>query len=241
MKGIKRILGRIIRKLVRYVCFTVAAVLLFFALMIGLFRYLDPPTSAFILSEKVTLEGVNTQQTWVDLDDISSWMPLAVIASEDQKFLQHWGLDTHAIAEAISDYRQGDGLRGASTISQQTAKNLFLWNGRQLMRKVFEAGLTLGLEAVWPKWRIMEVYLNIAEFGTGIYGVEAASQHYFGIPAKRLNQAQAARLAAVLPSPKRYSVSNPSSYVLQRVRWIERQMRQLGGVAYVAPIMEQKQ
>lgn len=241
MKGIKRIIGGLLRKLFRYVCLGVATLLLIVVALIGLFRFVDPPTSAFIVSEKLTLEGIKTQQTWVDLEDMSVWLPLAVIASEDQNFLQHWGLDTHAIANAISDYRQGDGLRGASTISQQTAKNLFLWNGRQLVRKVFEAGLTLGLEAAWPKWRIMEVYLNVAEFGKGIYGVEAASQHFFGVSAKQLSQTQSARLAAVLPSPKRYSASHPSSYINQRVRWIERQMRQLGGAAYVAPIMNKAQ
>jgi len=241
VKGIKRIIGGLLRKLFRYVCLGVATLLLIVVALIGLFRFVDPPTSAFIVSEKLTLEGIKTQQTWVDLEDMSVWLPLAVIASEDQNFLQHWGLDTHAIANAISDYRQGDGLRGASTISQQTAKNLFLWNGRQLVRKVFEAGLTLGLEAAWPKWRIMEVYLNVAEFGKGIYGVEAASQHFFGVSAKQLSQTQSARLAAVLPSPKRYSASHPSSYINQRVRWIERQMRQLGGAAYVAPIMNKAQ
>lgn len=207
--------------------------LLLVAAIMLTFRFVNPPTSAFIIADQWQHPQRTTQHEWVDIEDISPWMPLAVIASEDQRFLTHWGLDMNAIADAVEDYQSGDSLRGASTISQQTAKNLFLWNGRQFIRKGLEAGLTLGLEALWSKRRIMEVYLNIAEFGNGIFGVEAASQAYFGVSAKHLTPSQAARLAAVLPNPKKMSAAQPSGYVWERVDWITRQMYQLGGTGYV--------
>ncbi|BBB31641.1 monofunctional biosynthetic peptidoglycan transglycosylase [Neptunomonas japonica JAMM 1380] len=181
------------------------------------------------------------QHTWVDLEDISQWMPLAVIASEDQGFVKHWGIDTQALMTALKDYRKKGSLRGASTISQQTAKNLFLWNDRHYMRKVLELGLTLGLEGLWSKRRIMEVYLNIAEFGDGVYGVQAASQHFFGIKARYLTRTQAAKLAAVLPNPKKYNAGRPSTYIRKRVVWITRQMRQLGGTSSIQPLLHGQQ
>jgi monofunctional biosynthetic peptidoglycan transglycosylase len=137
-------------------------------------------------------------------------------------------VDFEAIRQALSEYRAGEGLRGASTITQQTAKNLFLWNGRSFIRKAIEAGLAVVIDGFWSKQRILEVYLNIAEFGPGIYGVEAASQAYFGKPARHLTEYQAALLAAVLPNPKVLSVNSPSSYVLERVSWIQGQIAQLG-------------
>jgi monofunctional biosynthetic peptidoglycan transglycosylase len=158
-------------------------------------------------------------------------MLLAVIAAEDQKFPQHWGFDVEAI-ESVLDKQNGR-MRGASTLSQQTAKNLFLWDGRSWLRKGLEAGLTLGLEGVWSKRRILTVYLNIAEFGDGIFGVEAAAQRYFHKPASRLTMTEAALLAAVLPNPLRFRADAPSGYVRQRQAWIMRQMRQLGGTTYI--------
>lgn len=168
---------------------------------------------------------------WVGHDEISPWMGLAVIASEDQKFPTHWGFDVAAIESVLdnSDSR----MRGASTLSQQTAKNLFLWDGRSWVRKGLEAGLTVGIETVWTKRRILTVYLNIAEFGPGIFGVEAASQRYFHKPASRLTAADAALLAAVLPNPIRYRAAAPSGYVRERQQWILRQMRQLGGEGFL--------
>jgi len=168
---------------------------------------------------------------WVGHDEISPWMGLAVIASEDQKFPDHWGFDVAAIESVLdnSDSR----MRGASTLSQQTAKNLFLWDGRSWVRKGLEAGLTVGIETVWTKRRILTVYLNIAEFGPGIFGVEAASQRYFHKPASRLTAADAALLAAVLPNPIRYRAAAPSGYVRERQQWIMRQMRQLGGEGFL--------
>ncbi|WP_227712491.1 monofunctional biosynthetic peptidoglycan transglycosylase [Marinobacter zhanjiangensis] len=199
-----------------------------------LFRFVNPPTTAFILGYQVesgSLSGV--RNNWVPLDEISPWMPLAVIASEDQRFLTHWGLDTNAIATAVNEFRGGEGLRGASTITQQTAKNLFLWGGRSYVRKGVEAALAVAMDGLWPKRRIMEVYLNVAEFGPGLYGVEAASQVHFGVPADQLTATQAARLAAVLPNPKVFDAGNPSPYVRERVSWIRRQMDQLGGTRLV--------
>lgn len=161
-------------------------------------------------------------------------MRLAVVAAEDQKFPQHYGFDIDSIQDALRDYYlQGDNLRGASTISQQVAKNLFLWPAQSWLRKGLEAWFTVLIELIWPKQRILEVYLNIAEFGPGIYGVEAASLTYFNQTAAMLAPEQAALLAAVLPNPKAYHVEQPSRYVLDRRNWILRQMRQLGGPAYL--------
>ncbi len=169
---------------------------------------------------------------WVPMDEISPWMPLAVIASEDQRFPEHWGIDFGAVSTALT--QQGEThLRGASTLSQQTAKNMFLWDGRSWVRKAIEAGMTLGIEAIWRKKRILTVYLNVAEFGPGIFGVEAASQAYFHKPAKQLTEGQAALLAAVLPSPLRYKAQAPSRYIQMRQQWIMRQMRQLGGQPFL--------
>ena len=168
------------------------------------------------------------------MDEISPYMALAVIAAEDQKFPQHWGFDLGAIESVIDGGDKGDKpVRGASTISQQTSKNLFLWDGRSWVRKGLEAGLTLGTEVVWTKRRILTVYLNIAEFGPGVFGVEEAARRYFHKPASRLTASEAALLAAVLPNPHRFSAKAPSGYVLRRQQWILRQMRQLGGEGYL--------
>ncbi|KEF31326.1 Monofunctional biosynthetic peptidoglycan transglycosylase [Marinobacter nitratireducens] len=205
----------------------VAAVIAFMLLIVLLFRFVNPPTSAFMLAHQVEYPDQRLQQSWVALDEVSPWMPLAVMASEDQRFPEHWGVDFVAIRKALSEYSAGDGLRGASTITQQTAKNLFLWNGRSFIRKLIEAALALGMELLWPKERILEVYLNIAEFGPGIYGVEAASQAFFGRSARLLNDYQSALLAAVLPNPKVLDAGMPSAYVQQRVSWIRNQMPRL--------------
>lgn len=207
-------------------------VLVFVSLLL-LFRYVNPPTSAFIVSYSIANPDQEVRQQWVSYSDISPWMSLAVVASEDQRFPDHWGVDFAAIRKALAEYHAGEGLRGASTITQQTAKNLFLWNGRSFVRKAMEAGLALAVDGLWPKRRVLEVYLNIAEFGPGIYGVEAASRVYFGIPARQLSAQQAARLAAVLPNPKVLSVNSPSPYVRDRVFWIRGQMDQLSGLQYL--------
>lgn len=223
----------LVRKSVRGILLTLAILLALIITLVVLLRFLDPPTSAFMIGYQLEPSSRPVRHQWVDLELISPWLPLAVMASEDQKFPDHWGFDIGSIEKALADYVEGERLRGASTISQQTAKNLFLWPGQSLLRKALEAGLTPILELLWPKRRIMEVYLNVAEFGEGIYGVEAASQHFFGVPAHSVSARQAALLAAVLPSPKRFRVSNPTPYIWNRVDWIRQQMQQLGGQAYV--------
>lgn len=206
---------------------------------IALFSILPVPFSAIMLERQVGawLSG-NFQYVahsdWVGMDEISPWMGLAAIAAEDQKFPEHWGFDVSAIEKALAhNERQENRVRGASTLSQQTAKNLFLWDGRSWLRKGLEAGLTVGIETVWSKKRILTVYLNIAEFGEGTFGVEAASQRYFHKPASQLTASEAALLAAVLPNPIRFRADAPSGYVRSRQAWILRQMRQLGGEGFM--------
>jgi monofunctional biosynthetic peptidoglycan transglycosylase len=203
-------------------------------LAVALLRWLDPPYTAFMADAQITA-WLNRDSTyafrhkWVDLSQISPNLPLAVVASEDQKFPEHWGFDVEAIEKAYALNQHSHKVRGASTISQQVAKNLFLWSGRSYFRKGLEAYFTILIEAVWPKRRILEMYLNIAEFGYGTYGAEAAAQRYFHKPASRLTRADAAVLAAVLPNPERYSAVAPSRYVQQRREWILGQMQSLGG------------
>lgn len=170
------------------------------------------------------------------MEQISPHIKIAVIASEDQRFPQHFGFDFNALADAYDEYRSGGKLRGASTISQQTAKNVFLWTGRSPIRKGLEAWFTLLIELLWPKQRILETYLNVAEFGYGIFGVEAAAQKYFRKSASALTRHEAALLAAVLPNPLRFRVENPSEYVLARRDWILYQMSRLGGSHYLLQI-----
>ena len=210
-------------KMLRWLWSIIWKLALLLVLVLLLFRFVPPPTSAFMLQSSYPV-----QQSWVAIDELPSYMPLAVVASEDQRFPNHFGVDFTAISNALEDYSDGEGLRGASTISQQTAKNLFLWPGRSLIRKGLEAGLAISLEAIWGKKRILEVYLNIAEFGKGIYGVEAASQHYYGRSARDLTPNQAARLAVLLPNPQQRNPNRLSVNLFERVQWIERQMRQLG-------------
>ena len=206
------------------------SVLLLLALLLVL-RFVPPPTTAFMLQSPYPVS-----QQWLSIDTLPTHVALAMVASEDQRFPQHFGVDFAAINDALDHAGEGAGLRGASTISQQTAKNLLLWPGRSLIRKGLEAGLALSLELVWGKKRILEVYLNVAEFGKGIYGVEAASQHFFGKPASRLSVNEAARLAVLLPGPRTRDARNLTPYLRQRVEWVERQMQQLGA-GYLNPIL----
>lgn len=206
---------------------------------IALFSVVPVPFSAVMVERQIGAWlqgdfGYVAHSDWVSMDEISPWMGLAVIATEDQTFPDHWGFDVAAIEKALShNERNENRIRGASTLSQQTVKNLFLWDGRSWLRKGLEAGLTVGVETVWSKKRILTVYLNIAEFGDGVFGVEAAAQRYFGKPASRLTQSEAALLAAVLPNPLRFKVAAPSGYVRSRQAWILRQMRQLGGESFM--------
>lgn len=206
---------------------------------IVLFSIVPVPFSAVMMERQLGawLSGdfhYVAHSSWVSMAEISPWMGLAVVAAEDQKFPDHWGFDVSAIEKALAHNERNERrIRGASTLSQQTAKNLFLWDGRSWVRKGLEAGLTLGMEAIWSKKRILTVYLNIAEFGDGIFGVEAASQHYFHKPASKLTMSESALLAAVLPNPMRYQAEAPSGYVRNRQSWILRQMRQLGGEGFM--------
>lgn len=190
-------------------------------MMVGCLRQLPPPVTSFMLQSSV--KPVDYQ--WVPAAQIAEVAGKAVVAAEDQKFWSHDGFDFEAMEKAWHSNQKGRRQkRGGSTISQQTAKNLFLWSGGGYLRKGIEAGFTVLIEAFWPKQRILEVYLNIAEFGPGIYGVEAAAQRFFGKPAARLTPTEAAKLVAVLPNPKRWKADRPGPYVMQRSAWILRQM-----------------
>jgi monofunctional glycosyltransferase len=201
-------------------------------------RWIDPPTSAVMLEARLNAasEGDRSYRTdyeWVSLEHISPHAAIAVIASEDQQFPFHDGFDLNSIRESVRASEKGKKLRGASTISQQVAKNLFLWNGRSFVRKGIEAWITVLIEFTWSKERILEVYLNIAELGKGIYGVEAAARRFYHKPAARLTSDEAAVLAAVLPNPIRMHADRPSAYVLTRRDQILGQMRALGGASYL--------
>ena len=175
-----------------------------------IYKFVNPPTTIYAFSEGRRLGGV--EREWVDFENISPVMARSAVAAEDANFCNHWGFDLAAIKKAIAEGSN----RGASTLSQQTVKNVYLWHGRTWIRKVLEAAITPVVEAVWTKRRIVEVYLNVAEFGEGVFGVDAAAQHYFGVIPAKLSATQAARLAAILPSPKTRSASKPSDYVRKR-------------------------
>lgn len=180
------------------------------AALVLLFAVANPPTNIYQLQESARLGGI--EKDWVSLEDIAPVMARSAVAAEDANFCLHWGFDMAAIRDAI----QGGATRGASTISQQTVKNVFLWQGRSWVRKALEASLTPVVELVWSKRRILEVYLNVAEFGEGVFGVQAAAQHYFGVDARDLTAVQAARLAAVLPDPKGRDAARPGPVVRRR-------------------------
>ncbi|MCA0920496.1 monofunctional biosynthetic peptidoglycan transglycosylase [Pseudooceanicola nanhaiensis] len=174
----------------------------------------NPPMGVYMRQEQARLGTI--ERTWVPLSDVAPVMARSVVAAEDANFCTHWGFDMTAIRTAIE---QG-GRRGGSTITQQVVKNVFLWHGRSYVRKALEALLTPVVETFWSKRRIVEVYLNVAEFDEGIFGVEAAARHYFGVAPEKLSDLQAARLAAVLPAPQSWSASNPSTYVRKRTGMI---------------------
>jgi monofunctional biosynthetic peptidoglycan transglycosylase len=201
-------------------------------------RWVPPPTSAVMLEHRIgqligSKAGPPIRYRWTSWPAIPVSMRLAAVAAEDQKFPQHWGFDFGSIADAVEDAAARGRLRGASTITQQVARNLFLWQGRSWTRKVLEAYFTVLLEACWPKRRILEVYLNIAQFGPGVYGVGAASQTFFAKRPAALTSGDVALLAAVLPNPTHLHVRNPSAYVRERAAWIEEQVTLLGGPTYL--------
>jgi len=195
------------------------------------YRFLPAPFTLLMVSESL-FEGQTIRQTWVPLERISPNLVRAVIASEDNEFCRHWGFDFKELQDALSEAQNGGRMRGASTISQQTAKNVFLWPGRSFVRKGLEAYFTVLIETLWPKRRIMEVYLNVIEWGPGVFGAEAASRRWFGKSAARLTLLEAARLAAILPNPNRYRANPPGPYVNSRSYTISARANNvdLGGV-----------
>lgn len=226
------------RRILRICLFGVLAWFALCIVAVVVLRFVPPVASSVMLQDWLAAkvagnEGFVLRYQWTPWGDVAPVLPISLVAAEDQKFPFHRGFDIAAIKSALADAEDGERLRGASTISQQVAKNLFLWNGRSFVRKGLEAWFTLLIETAWPKQRILEVYLNIAEFGPGIYGVGAASERYFRTTPARLGARQAALLAAVLPNPIRYRVDRPSPYVLRRAEWIQRQANQLGGAAYL--------
>ena len=186
----------------------------FYGVLIVLFSFVPPPINIYQAQEAWRLGGI--EKDWVGWDEIAPVMARSVVAAEDANYCLHWGFDMAAIREAIEE----GGARGASTLSQQVVKNTFLWHGRSYLRKALEAAITPVIELLWSKQRILEVYLNTAEFAEGVFGVQAAAQHHFGVDAADLSALQAARLAAVLPNPKDRSASQPSNFVRKRTRAI---------------------
>ena len=211
--------GRYVRRLLRNI-----ALALFIVLVAGpvvtviLYRFIPPPVTPLMVIRAV--EGRGLDHRWRSIDKVAPALPRALIAAEDAKFCDHRGFDFDALQKAYENNESGRKIRGGSTISQQTAKNVFLWPGRSYVRKGLEAWFTVLIETFWGKKRIMEVYLNSIEYGSGIYGAEAASQRYFGVGADRLTQAQASRLAAILPSPLKWKVIKPGKYVAKRSKKI---------------------
>lgn len=207
-----------------------------FMLLIVMLRFINPPFTAFTLQDdwdESGKESYNLRAEWVPDKEIPDHLKLAVIASEDQRFYAHWGLDLAAIDKALEEKEQSGRIRGASTITQQVAKNLFLTPAQTYFRKGIEAGITVLIEVFWPKDRILEVYLNIAEFGPGIYGIGKASQFWYGKEIGEITPKESARLATVLPNPALIEPRPASEYVQERSRWILRNMQQLSGVRYL--------
>ena len=234
-RGFTGLIRLVYRGLLRFL----AAVAVMIVMVVLLLRFVDPPTWSWKLQREFDPPAGYPEQSrhrWLSLKQMAPSVQLAVIAAEDQRFPLHHGIDLDAITDALQDADRGKRLRGASTLTQQTAKNLFLWSQRGYTRKLLEAGFALLLELVWDKRRILEVYLNVVEFAPGVYGVGAASEYWFQTSAESLTERQAARLAAVLPNPWRYRAEPPTPYVAERSRWIERQMDQLG-YAWLTPIV----
>lgn len=218
----KGLVFRLMRKIKKVFLFLLAAQLIYIILL----KWIDPPITVTQLASWIKGDGL--KRDYVDLKDISPYAALAVIAAEDQLFPDHNGFDVKSIKKAMdANTKKARRLRGASTISQQVAKNVFLWQGRSWLRKGLEVYFTFMIESIWGKKRILEVYLNVSEMGKGIFGVEAAAQKYFKKPAKKLTRAESAKIAACLPNPKKYTVNPPSSYINKRYPWVVGQMNNL--------------
>lgn len=226
------------RKALKWLLRVAAGAILLTLLSTLALKWINPPTSSFMLQRSIGArmagdENFTLRHEWVPWERISSHIKMAVITAEDQRFADHWGIDLESLRQAIDEYERGASLRGASTLTQQLAKNLFLWPGRSWVRKGLEAWFSLLMEGILGKRRILELYLNMAEFGEGIYGVEAASRYFYGKSAEHLNRAESALMATVLPSPRRYNLANPSMYMYERQAWILRYMNLLGNDRYL--------
>ena len=211
-------------------------------LLVLVLRWVPPPFTALMVERKLESwssgESIDLQRTWRPWKELPDNLKMSVIAAEDQKFADHWGFDIAAIRAAFAHNERGGSLRGASTLSQQVAKNLFLWSGRSWVRKGLEVWFTGWIELLWPKQRILEVYLNSVEWGSGIFGAEAAARHHFSVGAPYLSAAQASQLAAVLPNPREWNAGRPGPHVRRRAAWIRQQVRQLGGSHYLNSMLE---
>ena len=223
----------LILKILKYslICFFGSSI--FFTIF---YRFVPPPVTPLMIIRKFEKHEGNKktgiEKDWKKLEDISPNLVKAVVASEDNKFMHHFGFDFEAIKKVSENNKKGKHIKGASTISQQTAKNVFLWPNRSWVRKGFEAYFTFLIEVFWSKKRIMEVYLNVIEMGDGIYGAEAASMHYFGKPASRLNAREAAAIASVLPNPRRWNPARPTPYILRNINWTLGQMDKTGNINF---------
>ena len=231
-------LNKIKRIFIKWLLYAMLGWLVLSLLIVLPFRWLNPPVSMVMLERWLTHDDYSIQQTWLSWDEMPKKAALAVITSEDQRFPLHQGFDVDAIMKALNEAEEGGRLRGASTISQQVAKNMFLWTGRSWLRKGLEVWFTSLIEVTWGKERILEVYMNIAEWGPGVFGIEAASQHHFGKRASQLTDMQAALLASTLPSPLKYDPARPAQHLIDRARWNLAQQRKLGGTNWLAPISE---
>lgn len=206
-------------------------------LLVVPFRWINPPFTMVMADRWLSSEeGLYLHQQWLDWEAIPKQAALAVVTSEDQKFPHHAGIDIDAVMTALKEASRGGELRGASTISQQVAKNMYLWTGRSWLRKGLEVWFTLLVELSWGKQRILEVYLNIAEWGQGVFGLEAASRYHFGKPAAQLTPMQSALLASSLPSPLKYDPARPAAHLVERANWNLAQQERLGGMAWLAPL-----
>ena len=223
------------RRLGRYALILLAALLLLSVLIVLPFKWLNPPVTMVIADRWLSADyDYPIKKQWLDWDEIPKHAALAVVTSEDQRFPLHMGFDMEAIQQAIKERQRRGELRGASTISQQVARNMYLWTGRSWLRKGVEAWFTLLIELIWGKQRILEVYLNIAEWGPGVFGLQAASTYHFAKTASQLSPLQAALLAATLPSPLRYDPARPADHLYQRAVWNLEQQRKLGGPQWLA-------
>lgn len=224
------------RRALRVIAWLLAPVLLYWVAGLFLYRFVTPAVTPLMLIRSLE-RGEMIWQQGAPLGSVAQALREAVVVAEDSNFCLHAGIDLHAAKDALDDYVASGRLRGASTITMQVARNLFLWPGGGAPRKALEIPLALALDALWPKWRILEVYLRIAEMGPGIFGAEAAARGHFGVPAARLGPAQAALIAAVLPSPNRWSAAEPSAYVRERARAIQSESARLSAAqrACLAP------